>query len=225
MGVGVVSVGVAARACVGKPSGGAYAGPSVGLSGVPWRGQDSMWDCAAAVRLAAGWRPCVDAPGGVWGCGAGLPVGLGAGSTCGCAVPGACSGLVPTAPVFVGLGTAPLPAGDARCPWIPVAAWCCGWCRCAACLDARSCRGLCGAPALDGAGASVVRTASTSCCWCGEVTGAWGAEVDGPEDVEAVGPCGVPTSDGARARTFVALVAAVARDQGGRVVMVAVPRE
>ena len=46
-----------------------------------------------------------------------------------------------------------------------------------------------------------------------------GAEVDGPEDVEAV------AADGARARTFVALVAVVARDRGGGVVMVAVLRE
>ena len=52
--------------------------------------------------------------------------------------------------------------------------------------------------------------------------GAWGAEVDAPEDVEAVGPCGAPMPDGARARTFVALVAVVARDRGGWVVMVAV---
>ena len=71
-------------------------------------------------------------------------MGLGAGSLCGCAVPGGCSGRVPTAPVFLGLGTAPVPAGDTRCPWIPVAASFCGGCRCAARLDARSCWGLCG---------------------------------------------------------------------------------
>ena len=126
---------------------------------------------------------------------------------------------MPTAPVFVGLGTAPLPAGDARCPWIPVAAWCCGGCRCAARLDARSCRGLCGVLALDGAGASVVRVASAARWWCAVATGVWGAEVDGPEDVEAV------AADGARVSTFVALVAVVARDRGGRVLMVAVLRE
>ena len=168
----VVSVGVAAGACVGGPSGGAYAGPSVSRSGVPWRGRGSGLACDAAAQLAAGWRPCVDAPGGVRGCGAGLAVGPLAGTMCGCAVPGGCSGQVPTAPAFVGLGTAPLPAGDARCPWIPVAAWCCGWCPCAACLDARSCPGLCGAPVLEGARASVVRMASAACCGCGEVTGA-----------------------------------------------------
>ena len=123
------------------------------------------------------------------------------------------------APVFVGLGTAPLPAGDARCPWIPVAMWCSGGCCCAARLDARSCRGLCGVSALDGAGASVVRVASAACCWCGVVTGASGAEVDGPENVEAVGP------RGARARTFVALVAVVVGDRGRWVVMVALLRE
>ena len=70
-------------------------------------------------------------------------------------------------PVFAGLGTAPLSAGDARCPWISVAMWCCVPCRCAARLDARSCRGLRGVPALDGAGASVVGVASAVCCWCG----------------------------------------------------------
>ena len=149
----------------------------------------------------------------------------GAGPMCGFAVPEGCSGPAPTAAVFVGLGTALLPAGDARCPWIPVAAWCCGWFCCAARLDERSCRGLCGVPALDGAGTSVVCVASAACCRCGGVTGAWGSEVDGLEDVEAVGPCGAPTPDGSRARTFVALVAAVARDLGGRVVMVAVLRE
>ena len=221
----VVSVRLAARACAGGPSGGVYAGPSVGRSGVPWRGRGSGWACVAAAWLAAGWRLCVDAPGSVWGCGAGLPVGPGAGSMCGCAVPGGCSGRVPTAPVFGRLGTAPLLAGDARCPWIPVAEWCCGWCLCAARLDAPSCRGLCGTSALDGATASVVRPASAAFCRCGEVTGAWGAELDGPKDVEAVGPCGALTPDGARARTLVALVAAVARDRGGRVVMVAVLRE
>ena len=50
-----VSVGVAACACVGGSSGGAYAGPAVGRSGVPWRGRGSGWDCVAAAWLAAGW--------------------------------------------------------------------------------------------------------------------------------------------------------------------------
>ena len=77
-------------------------------------------------------------------------------------------------------------------------------------------------PALDGAGSSVVRVALAARCWCGVLTGVRGAEVDGPEDVEAVGPCGVPALDGARARTFVALVAVVARARGRGVVMVAV---
>ena len=144
---------------------------------------------------------------------------------CGCAVPGGCSGRLPTAPVFVGLGTAPLPAGDTRCPWIPVATWCCDGCRCAVRLDAHCYCGLCGVPALDGAGASVVRVASAVCFSFGVATGAWGAEVDGPEDVEAVRLCGAPTPDGARARTFVALVAVVARNRGSGLVMVAVLRE
>ena len=122
-------------------------------------------------------------------------------------------------PLFVGLGMAPLPAGDARCPWIPAATWCCGGCHCAARLNARSCRGLCGVPALVGAGASVVRVASVSRCWCGVATGVGGAEVDGLEDVEDV------AADVARARTFVAVVAVVARDRCGGAVMVAVFRE
>ena len=61
--------------------------------------------------------------------------------------------------------------------------------------------------------------ASAARCWCGVATGVEGAEVDGLEDMEDV------AADGARARTFVALVAVVARDQGGGVVMVAVPQE
>ena len=99
---------------------------------------------AGPVLLLPGCLPAgdrVDAPGCVWGCRAGLPAGLGAGSICGCAVPGGCSGQVPSAPIFAGLGTAPLPAGNARGPWVTVAVWCCGWCRCAARMDARSCLG------------------------------------------------------------------------------------
>ena len=53
--VAVVSVGVVARACVRGSSGGAFAGPAVGRSGVPWRGRGSRWACVAAARLAAGW--------------------------------------------------------------------------------------------------------------------------------------------------------------------------
>ena len=69
-------------------------------------------------------------------------------------------------------------------------------------------------PAHDGAGTLVVRVASAVCVRCGEWTVAWGAEVDGLEDVEVVGLCGVRAPDDARARTFVPLVAAVARDRG-----------
>ena len=135
-------------------------------------------------------------------------MGLGVGSLCGCAVPGGCSGRVHTAPEFVGLGTALLPAGDARCPWIPVPVWCCGGCRCAARLDAPSCRGLLGVQTLHGAGASVVRVASAARFWCGVATGVGVTEVDGLEDVQEF------AADGARARTLVALVAVVARDRG-----------
>ena len=48
-------------------------------------------------------------------------------------------------------------------------------------------------------------------------------EVDGLEDVEVVALCGAPAPDGARGGTFVALVAAVARNRGW-VVIVAVVR-
>ena len=44
----------------------------------------------------------------------------------------------------------------------------------------------------------------------------------GLRNLEAVGRCCAPTADGARARTFVALVASMARNRGGGVVMVAV---
>ena len=50
----VVSVRVASCACVGGPSGGAYAGPAAGRSGVPWCRRGSGWTCVAAGWLAAG---------------------------------------------------------------------------------------------------------------------------------------------------------------------------
>ena len=40
--------------CMGGPSGGVYAGPTAGRSGVPWCGRGSGWACDAAVWLAAG---------------------------------------------------------------------------------------------------------------------------------------------------------------------------
>ena len=211
----VASVGVLVHVCVGGPLDGACVGPSVARIRGPCCGRRSGWACVAAAWLAAGWRPRADVSGGVWGCGAGSPVGPRPGLVCGCTVPRGCSGRVPAAAVFLGLGTVPLPARDARCSRIAVAAWCCGWCRCAARLDARSCPGLCGMPAPDGAGTPVVSGASVACGRCGELTVAWEVEVDGPEAAEAVGLCGAPTPDGARARTFVAWVAAVPRDRGG----------
>ena len=57
--------------------------------------------------------------------------------------------------------------------------------------------------------------ALVACCWCRAATGVGGAEVDGLGDVEDV-------ATHVRARTFVALFAVAARDQGRRVVMVAV---
>ena len=82
--------------------------------------------------------------------------------------------------------------------------------------------------ALWRAGPGWCRRARSSCCVggrgrCGEWTVALGAEVDGLEDVDAVGICGASAPDGDRACTFVAPVAAVARDRGW-VVMVAVFR-
>ena len=209
----VASVGVAVCVRVGRLSVGVNVGSAAGRSGAPWCGRGSGWACVVAASLAAGPWLCAGTTGGVRGCG--LPVGLGAGTLCGCAVPGGCPGWVPTAPVFVGPGRAPLLAGDARCPRLPVATWCYVGCRCAARLDARSCRGLCGVPALDGAGPPVVRVASEACCWCGSAAGVRGAEVDGSWDVEDV-------AADVRARTFLALVAVVARDRGRGFVMVAV---
>ena len=75
-------------------------------------------------------------------------------------------------------------------------------------------------PPPDGAGTPVARVASVASGRRGEWMVAWGAEMDGLEDVEVFGFSGVPASDGARGRTFVALAAAVARDRGW-VVMVA----
>ena len=49
--------------------------------------------------------------------------------------------------------------------------------------------------------------ASAACCWCGSAAGVGGAEVEWLGDVEDVA-ADVP------ARTFVALVAVVARDRG-----------
>ena len=201
----VASVGVAVCVRVGRLSVGVYVGSAAGRSGAPWCGRGSGWACVVAAWLAAGRGPCAGATGGFRGCG--LPVGLGAGTLCGCAVPGGCPVWVPTGPVFVGPGRAPLLAGDARCPRLPVAAWCCVGCRFAAPLDARSCRGLRGVPALDGIGPPVVCVASAACCWCGSAAGVGRAEVHGSGDVEDV-------AADVRARTFVALVAVVARDRG-----------
>ena len=93
-------------------------------------------------------------------------------------------------------------------PWFPVAVWCCVGC---ARLDAHSCRGLCGVPALGGAGLPVVGVASLACCWCCAATGVEPDRLGDEEDVAA----------DVRAGILVALVAVVARDQGWRVVMVA----
>ena len=215
----VASVGVAVHICSGGRSDGAFVGPSVGRTGWLWCGWGSRLACVGA----ASWWPRVDASGGVWGCGPGSPAGPGPGPVCGRTVPKGCSGRALAVAVFVWLGMVPLAAGDACCSRIAVAAWCCGWCHYTARLDALSCRVLSGVPAPDGAGTPAVRVESVVCGRCGEWTVAWGLELDGLEDVEVVGLCGVPALDYARARTLVAPVAAVARDRGW-VVMVAVLR-
>ena len=113
----VASVGVAVCVRFGRLSVGVYVGSAAGRSGAPWCGRGSGWACVVAAWLAADRGPCAGATGGVRGCG--LPVGLGAGTLCGCAVPGGFPEWVPTAPVFVGPGRASLLAGDARCPRLP----------------------------------------------------------------------------------------------------------
>ena len=129
-------------------------------------------------------------------------------------MPRGCSGRALVGAVFVWLGMFSLPAADAWCSRVNVAAWCCGGCRCNADLAARLCRGLCGVPVPDGVGAPVVLEASLVCCGWGEWAVPWGVEVDGLEDVEVVGLRGAPVPDGAGARTLVALVATVVRGRG-----------
>ena len=134
----VASVGVAVHVCVE----GACVGPSVGRIGGLWCWSGSASACVAAASRAAVWWFRANASDAVWGHGAGLPVGPGPGLVCGCMVPIGCLGRVAAVAVFVGLGMVPFPAGEARRCRIALAAWCCRWCRCATCLDARSCRGL-----------------------------------------------------------------------------------
>ena len=82
----VVSVEVAVCACVGGPLGARMLGPLP--AGQVCHGAGGAR--GGPVLLLPGWLPAVDATRGVRGCG--LPVSLGAGSLCGCAVPGGCSG-------------------------------------------------------------------------------------------------------------------------------------
>ena len=53
----VASVGVAAHACVEGSSGSAFAGPAVGRSGVPWRGDGAP---VGPVSPLPGWLPAAD---------------------------------------------------------------------------------------------------------------------------------------------------------------------
>ena len=92
----VASVGVAVCVRVGRLLVGVYVGSAAGRSGVPWCGWGSGWACVVAAWLAAGCGPCAGATGGVRGCG--LPLGLRAGTLCGCAVLGGCPGWVPAPP-------------------------------------------------------------------------------------------------------------------------------
>ena len=127
----------------------------------------------ARVGAAGRWSR-VEASGGIWGCGPGSPAGPGPGPVCGRMVPRGCSGRALVAAVFVWLGMCPLPAGDAWSSQVAVAACCCGGCRCAARLAAHSCRGLCGVPAPDGAGAPVVLVGSEVSGRRGEWAVSWG---------------------------------------------------
>ena len=192
---------------------------AVSRTGGLWFG----WGSELARVGAAGWWSLVDASGGVWGCGPGSPAGPGPGPVRGRMVPRGCSGRALVVAVFVWLGMFPLPAGHAWCSQSAMAAWSCGWCRCDARLAARSCRGLCGVPVPDGAGAPVVLVASTVCGRCGEWTVTSGVEVDRLEDLEVCGLCGAQVPVGAGARTLLALVAAVVRGRG-LVVIAPIPR-
>ena len=145
-------VGVAVRVCVGGPSDGVCVGLAVGQTGGLW----CWWGSGLACVGAAGWWP----RGGAGGCRPGSPAEPGPGPICWRMLARGCSGRALVVVVFVWLGMFPLPAGDAWCSRVAVAAWCCGGCRCAARLAARSCRGLYGVPAPEGAGAPVVLVAS-----------------------------------------------------------------
>ena len=92
----VASVGVAVCVRVGRLSVGVYVASAAGRSGAACCGRGSGWACVVAAWLAAGRGPCAGATGGVRGCG--LPVGLGAATLCGCAVPGGCPGWAPPPP-------------------------------------------------------------------------------------------------------------------------------
>ena len=102
----VASVGVAVHVCVGGPSDGECVGPSVGQIGELWCGLGSGSAFVAAAWQAAGWWSRADASGGVWGSGAGSPVGPGPGIVCGCTVPRGCLGRVPAVAVSVRRGMA-----------------------------------------------------------------------------------------------------------------------
>ena len=194
----VVSVGVAMYACVGgrrvcHGAGGAPGGPVLLLAG-----------CLPAVDRARTRRVVLGVAGFLWGSGSAPRAGVRCqgGVRAGCPPPPYSSGWVWLRSWQV-------------TPGVPGSLWPCGVVvvfRCAARLDARSCRGLCGVPALDGAGAPEVRVALVARCWCGVATGVGGAEVDGLGDVEDV-------AADVWAHTF------VVRDWGGGVAMVAVLRE
>ena len=137
----VASVGVAVPVCMGGLWDGVCVGLAVGRTG----GLCSGWGSSPSCVGAAGRSLREDASGSVWGCGPELPAGPGPGPVCGRMVPGGYSRRALVVAVFLWLGMFPLP--------VAVAAWCCGRYRCAARLAASSCRGLCGVPAPDGAGA------------------------------------------------------------------------
>ena len=206
----VASVRVAVRVCVGGPSDGMCVGLAIGPTGGLW----CDWGSRVGLVGAAGRWSRVDASGAVWGCGPGLLAVPGPGPVCGRMVPRGCLGRAPVVAVFNYLGMFSLLAGDAWCSRVAVAVWCCGGCRCAVGLAARSCRRLCGVPAPSGAGAPVVLVAAAVCGRCGDWAVARGVQVDGLDDVEVVGLYGAPVPDGDGGRTLVAPVAAVLRCRG-----------
>ena len=110
-----------------------WGSPSVALPGCGAEGAPG-WPVSGLLAGARVWTH----QGGVRGCGPVSPARPGPESVCGRMVPRNRSGRALVVAVFVWLAMVPLPAGDAGCSRVAVAAWCCGGCRFAARLAARS---------------------------------------------------------------------------------------